>query len=442
MKIVINGASLNAREGMTILDAALENGIEIPTLCAWKDFNKEASCRMCVVEVKGAPRLMPACATKVTEGMEILTESEEVIASRRQTLDLICTNHRMECEYCSRYTDCELHKLVSKLGLDDRKYMTPYHESNEDISSPYFVRDYSKCVLCRRCVLACEKQKVAAIGTLGRGANIRIGSILPMPESGCIGCGQCIAACPTGALRVKNDGQKVWNALRVSGKKVIAVISPEAADNIGEYLHERDNSQGRLAALLKQLGFAKVYPLKNIFDEEIQGATEETLISAVCPAALQYCENYYPELERFFSKALSPIGAAANTCRRQAAKELDVPLSEVIVVTVTPCVATKTLGCDEETLVITPTELVGIINQACVSKFTMLNVWKNLQPEAYDYLDVAEKTDEANCTQVFGMNEVVNALKRIQAGDLTGHIKVYACPGGCSGGGGMLHGNK
>lgn len=171
INLKINGKAIAANEGSTILEATQANGIHIPTLCHLADCAPDSSCRICVVEVVGAPRLMPACSTKVNESMEVLTHSEKVVESRKMTLDLICRNHRMDCEYCSRYSDCELHALLREHGMDDRIYSNVHHEQEKDSSSPAIIRDNSKCVLCRRCEKVCEKQSIHAIGSLHRAAD-------------------------------------------------------------------------------------------------------------------------------------------------------------------------------------------------------------------------------------------------------------------------------
>ena len=143
----INGQTVTFQDGATILETARQAGIDIPTLCYIKDLNRPAACRMCVVEIEGMAKLMPACVTKAQDGMVVQTESEKVIASRKKTLDLMCQNHRMDCEYCPNYTFCELHALLRRYGVDDRPYSQVYHERNADESSPCIVRDTSKCVL-------------------------------------------------------------------------------------------------------------------------------------------------------------------------------------------------------------------------------------------------------------------------------------------------------
>lgn len=201
----INGQDVSCEPGTTVLEAARAAGIDIPSLCYFKELNQIGACRICVVEIEGMPRLMAACTTQVKSGMVIHTESEAVIASRKRSLDLICKRHRMDCEYCPNYSFCELHAVIRRLGIDDRPYSQTYRERRADESSSCIVRDNSKCVRCRRCVATCKKQGVEAISALYRAETTTVGALLPMAETNCISCGQCVRNCPTGALFVKDD---------------------------------------------------------------------------------------------------------------------------------------------------------------------------------------------------------------------------------------------
>ena len=258
IKIMLNGRAARAPAGSTILEAARFNDIAIPTLCYLKDKNCIAACRVCVVEVKGARGPVPSCVTVISPDMEILTDSPEVTESRRRTLDLLCANHRMDCEYCPRYSDCELHALFRQYGIDERDYNPYAMEPELDESAAHLVRDRSKCVLCRRCVAACRGQHMDIIGVLGRGYRTQIAPPRPLAATSCIGCGQCIASCPTGTLAERDDTQRVRNAIN-HGQHVIAAVTPYVGAELGELFEEKIGTsvKGKAIAALRRMGFAK-----------------------------------------------------------------------------------------------------------------------------------------------------------------------------------------
>ncbi len=415
INLKINSKTVSANEGNTILEAARANDIHIPTLCHLAGCTPDSSCRICVVEVKGVPRLMPACSTLVSDGMEIFTDSEKVVESRRITLDLICRNHRMECEYCSRYSDCELHALLRELGMDDRAYASIHHEQEKDFSSPAIVRDSSKCVLCRRCEKVCEKQGIFAIGALKRAADTKIGSVVPMPESGCIGCGQCLAACPTGALSIKNESK----ALRIAqnkGKTVIFALSPFIEHS------------GKLVSILHSMGAHKVFDGSGFVAMAAEEAKSELAkgkkgISPICPSAAKLVD--VPVLGRH------PEAIFHEWCK----KEFGI---EAFTVWVSPCTALKAKhDCD---FAMTEMELYDHILRACVSRYTMRQVWEDAVEAPFDESvprselrdELAPALEGYKTLSVSGAAEIKKADKDFVFADL------LACPGGCAMGGGYI----
>ncbi|MBR2481184.1 MAG: (2Fe-2S)-binding protein, partial [Clostridia bacterium] len=204
MKMVnlkINGQDVSVPAGTTILDAARSVGIKIPTLCYLRDINAIGACRVCVVEVKGARSLVASCVYPVNEGMEVTTNSAKVIEARRTTVELILSDHDKNCLSCVRNQNCELQRLSEELGCDAKRFSGAVNEFDIDATTPYIVRDNNKCVLCRRCVAACkEYQGLSIIGANSRGFATHIGASFDfdLKDVPCVGCGQCISACPVG----------------------------------------------------------------------------------------------------------------------------------------------------------------------------------------------------------------------------------------------------
>ena len=265
VNIKINGMPLSVPKGYTILEAARSAGINIPTLCYLKDINEIGACRICVVEVKGARSLVASCVYPVNEGMEVITNSPAVLKSRRLTLELILSTHEKKCLSCVRSGDCELQRLCKELGVEDSgKFDGARPEYELDTSAPHMYRDNNKCILCRRCVAACENlQAVGVIGPNERGFNTHIGCAFEaeLGETACVSCGQCIVACPTGALSERDDTGKVWAALDDPDKVVIVNTAPSIRATLGEAfgMPIGTNVEGKMVTALRMLGFDKVF---------------------------------------------------------------------------------------------------------------------------------------------------------------------------------------
>lgn len=422
VNLSINGLTVTAREGATILEAASEAGIHIPTLCFLKDCNKVAACRMCVVEVKGARTLMPSCSAKVQGGMEVQTDTPMVRKSRRHTMDLIFRHHNTKCEYCARYSDCELHAMLRSMGMNEHDYETGQRACPDD-STKAIVRDNSKCITCRRCVSACGNvQGVGVLKAFRSGGETYISSEGPLADSDCTRCGACIQACPTGALSVYSEMEKVAFALRNKrGRKLAAVIAPEAAEKLGSVFYDEGGERGKLNSALRLLGFDAVY------DRAALGN------APYCPAVERYVKNRHPALgESLYGTAAKKPFAGL---RSAAAKSLNVPEEQIFLVSISPCTGEK----EEENgadVTLTTVETAELIRHQCVSRFTANEFWASLEPGAFDK---SLETEEAQLGHVVsGLKAVEEALMKMENGDLRpDEVTLWACPGGCVNGGGQ-----
>ena len=263
INLKVNGIPVSVPKGSTILEAARKAGVEIPTLCFMKEKNEIGACRICVVEATGARGLVTACVYPVTEGMEVQTNTAKVQKARKTTLELILSTHDKKCLSCPRSTNCELQKMCREYGVDESTFegYKPIYEL--DTSTPHLVRDNNKCILCRRCVAACQEQYVAVIGANDRGIDTAIGTPfrLDLNEVPCISCGQCTAVCPTGALTEKDDTDKIWEALADPTKHVVVQTAPSIRATLGECfgMPIGSNVEGKMVAALRRLGFDKVF---------------------------------------------------------------------------------------------------------------------------------------------------------------------------------------
>ena len=355
--IKINNVPYEVAAGSTILEAAHSVGIEIPTLCYLKEINEIGACRICVVEVKGARSLVTACVYPVNEGMEIVTNSEKVQASRKTNLELLLSTHDQNCLSCVRSTDCELQKLCRDYGVNGMRFIGSRERYAIDDSAPHMVRDDNKCILCRRCVAACKaNQAVGVIGANERGFSTHIGCAFeaPLGDSPCVSCGQCITVCPTGALTEKDDTAKVWTALRDPSKHVVVQPAPSVRATLGECfgMPIGTNVEGKMVAALRRLGFDGVFDTDTAADFTImEEATEFVqrvknggtlpLITSCSPGWVKFCETYYPDMIPNLSSCKSPQQMFGALTKTYYAEKMGLDPHDIVCVSVMPCTAKK-----------------------------------------------------------------------------------------------------
>ena len=357
VNIKINNMPLSVPKGITILEAARYAGVEIPTLCYLKEMNEIGACRMCMVEVKGARSLVASCVFPVNEGMEIFTNSEKVRKSRKTNLELVLSTHNKACLTCVRSGNCELQKLCKDYGVEDAvKYEGAYPEAQYDDSAAHMIRDNSKCILCRRCVAACDNQAISVIGASARGFDTHISSPfeLPLNDFSCVSCGQCIVHCPVGAIYEKDDTAKVFAAINDPEKFVVVNTAPSIRVTLGECFGNAigTNVTGKMVAALRRLGFDKVFDTDFSADLTILEEANELLdrinnggalplITSCSPGWVKYCEHYYPEQIDHLSSCKSPQQMFGAVTKTWYAKKMNLDPKDIVVVSIMPCTAKK-----------------------------------------------------------------------------------------------------
>lgn len=504
--MLIDGNPVEINGEKNLLEVIRKAGIELPTFCYHSELSVYGACRMCMVE-NSHGGMEAACSTVPKAGMEIYTNTERLHKHRKMILELLLANHCRDCTTCQRNGKCRLQELASLFGLESIRFKNLKPEPELDTSSLSIIRDAHKCILCGDCVRMCnEIQNVGAIDFVNRGSKMVIGPAFnePIANSPCVGCGQCAAVCPTGAIVIRKDTGRVWPELNDKNTKVVAQVAPAVrvamAKEFG--LPENENSMGRITAALRRLGFDEVYDTatgadltvleeSNEFLQRIEAGENLPLITSCCPAWIQYCEKNHPELMKNISTCKSPMQMFSSVIKAKYATSS----RRVVCVAVMPCTAKKFEcareefmhdGVPETDYVITTQELIQMIHKAGI-------VFEELEPEAVDSVfstctgagvifgvtgGVTEavlrrlSTDKSNkalmsiafndvrgmkgvkeTTIPYGDKEVhiaivsglKNAEKVIQAlknGEHFDFIEVMACPGGCVAGGGQPFGTN
>lgn len=392
-KLTIDGQSVEVKDGSTILDAAKALNIKIPTLCYHPDQSVKANCRICVVEVEGQRLLVPSCAYPVSDGMVVKTNTARVRKARMNILELIFSHHSKNCLECDRNGNCELQTVAEDMHfIRDLRYPLELRGKGKDMSSPSITRDPSKCIVCDRCLVACnDVQTVFALNKQNRGFPTVITPVFgrSLADTVCISCGQCVQACPVGALVVHDDREPVWQVIEGNEKEVVAQVAPAVRVTIAETLGEDPGvvSTGRLVTAMKRIGFDKVFDTNvtadlTIMEEGTEFITRLTsggvlpMITSCSPGWINFCETYYPELLPNLSSCKSPQGMFGALIKTYYAQKVGKDPKDIFSVSIMPCTAKKfeakrpelaTNGNPDIDAVLTVQELARMIEQCGIT---------------------------------------------------------------------------
>ena len=405
VNVKINGRDYKVEAGTTVLEAARKANVDIPTLCYLKDINEIGACRLCLVEVSegGKPyRMVTACVYPVSEGMSILTNTPKINAARKTNLELVLSNHEKKCLTCVRSTTCELQKLCNEYHVDEDYFQGEQKHYELDTTSPAIIRDNNKYILCRRCVAACKTmQGIGVIGANDRGFDTHIGCDFEknLGDVACVNCGQCIVACPVGALYERDDTDKVREAIADPTKKVYICTAPSVRAQIGEcfgYAPGTD-TEPQMVEALKMLGFDGVFDMNltadlTIIEEaneligRIQNGGKLPMITSCSPGWIKYCEHYFPDFTDNLSTCKSPQQMFGAVMKTYFAEKNGIDPKDIFFVSAIPCTAKKfevgrdgqsASGYPDVDVAITTREVGRMIQQAGID-------FRSLKGEEFD----------------------------------------------------------
>ncbi|MFP4015991.1 MAG: NADH-dependent [FeFe] hydrogenase, group A6 [Halanaerobiales bacterium] len=403
--LTIDDQTIQVEQGTTVLEAAREVGIEIPTLCYHPDLTLHGSCRVCVVEDCDNNKLMASCVAPVMDGMKINTRSSRARKARKRNVELLLANHPNDCLGCDRNGNCELQNIVYKMGIV-RDDVAPFEGEKRDVAidnaGPALKREPNKCILCGRCVRVCEEvQGVSALQFGNRGFDSIVATAFDLPQSeiNCANCGQCATVCPVGAITEISEIDKVWKALEDPEKHVVVQTAPSIQATIGEEFGMDAGSvvTGKLVAALRKLGFDRVFSTEfsadltileegNEFLQKVEGNKPLPHITSCCPGWVKFCEHNYPELLANLSTAKSPQQMFSAIAKTYYADKAGVDRKDIYTVSIMPCTAKKfekereehrDSGFQDTDAVLTTRELARMIKEIGLDFDTLEN-------ESYD----------------------------------------------------------
>jgi NADH-quinone oxidoreductase subunit G len=494
--MIIDNIPVEIKGEKNILELVRKAGIELPTFCYYSELSIYGACRMCMVENKWGD-IEAACSTPPKAGMEVYTNTPRLRKYRKMILELLLSNHCRDCTTCEKNGHCKLQELAQRFGIKEIRFNNTSESRELDKSSVSIVRDKSKCILCGDCVRMCDEvQNVGAIDFVNRGSKMTVSTAFdePIAESNCVGCGQCAAVCPTGAIVVKNDTAKLWKELSDKNAKVVVQIAPAVRVGISQELGHNDgeNVMGKIVSALRKMGFDEVFDTSTGADLTVLEETGEflkrlekneklPLFTSCCPAWVSYVEKNYPDLLNNVSTCRSPMQMFSAVLKEHYKNSN----RRIVTVAVMPCTAKKFEAQREEfkiddipytDYVITTQELIQMIRESGI-------IFSEIEPEAVDMpfgassgagvifgvtggvteavirrvLDDKSTTTlraiafngvrgmegvketsitvnnlELKIAVVSGLKNADNIIKKIQAGEAHyDFIEVMACPGGC-----------
>jgi NADP-reducing hydrogenase subunit HndD len=357
-KIKINNIEIYADAGNTILEAAKDHNMNIPTLCHYPDLHINSDCRICSVEIVGQKGLVTACSTLVKEGMDIKVNSPRALNARRTITEMILANHDAHCTTCVRNMNCELQTLADNLGIDTTRYQNVLVTKPIDTSSHSLVRNPNRCIKCGRCIDVCKSvQSMSVLEILGRGRNSVVSPAYGklISEVFCTMCGQCSSVCPVGAITEKDHTDEVWKALDDTSKHVIVQVAPAVRVSLGEELGLPLGTivTGKLISALKMIGFSKIFDTNFTADLTVMEEGTELinriknngvlpLITSCCPAWINFAEHEFPEILDNLSSCKSPQQMFGALAKSYYAKKENIDPKDIYVVSIMPCTAKKT----------------------------------------------------------------------------------------------------